>query len=138
MVALGGETAWRVYRSQGGIGVAYHWIEGKPSMCLYPLSAMTIKPPGAYVIPQREAYRFAHSNGEPELDEAIPAAARACEIMGVHQTPAMLRHIVDAILDGLPDLIEMPPEPEQLKPVKPNVGEMAIKVDGETVMERTV
>ena len=140
MIQLGGPTAWRVHKVAGNLGVAYHWVNGKPAMCLYPLTRVMNpkRPPGAYIIPLESAFKYASSDGHPDLHYCIDAAHQAAEVMQVVPTRQMIRHIVDAIVDGLPDLVVMPPEPRALKPRPQPVGELVVKREGETVLEREV
>lgn len=139
MVVLGGEKAWKVFRAQGNLAVSLQWLNGEPAMFVYPLlKRQSAKPPGAFVVPLDTAYRYVHSDGHPNLPVIIPAAYRAAEAMQILATPAAIRHIVDAVCDALPDLLSMPPEPEAHAPTPEPVGDLAVKIDGETVMERAV
>ena len=47
-VVIGGEKA-HLNRQSGELGIAYHWINGEPAMCLYPLKKR-IATAGSYII----------------------------------------------------------------------------------------
>jgi hypothetical protein len=139
MVLLGGEKAWKVFRAQGSLAVSLQWLNGEPAMFVYPLLKRPgAKPPGAFVVPLDTAYRYVKSNGHPDLDVIIPAAYRAAEVMQILATPAAIRHIVDAVCDAIPDLLAMPPEPVAHAPEPEPVGDLSLKIDGQTVLERAV
>jgi hypothetical protein len=70
---------------------------------------------GAYAIPQDNAYEYVQSNGRP-TGYLMSAALKALVTLGyLHTDKAAWHRIVDAIVEGLPDLIRMPSEqPGQL------------------------
>jgi len=138
-VCIGGDKAWRVYR-QGDVGIAYHWINGEPAMCLFPVHR-AIANAGAYVIPIESAFQYVHSDGHPNIDKFKQAGADAARVMGFDPTDKFIRRrIIDAIADGMPDLIAMPPEPEDAveKAVKEVVGEATIKEGGRVIAEKEI
>ena len=134
-IEIGGEKAWRIYR-RGDIGVAFHWINGEPAMVLFP-AHRPVKSAGAYVIPLDALHKYVNSNGYPDPRYCMQAALKAAEVMCMSPDKMTAMRIIDAILDSAPDLVDMPPEPPNLteKAVKEAIGEMTIKVDGETVKE---
>lgn len=138
-VQFGGEKAW-LTRSAGDLGIAYHWVNGEPSMVLFPRSRRIGA--GAYVIPIDSAHRYVHSDGHPDISYMVAAARTAARVMGYSSNDAFIaRQIVDAIADGIPDLIDMPPEPQDQiveRAIRDVAGELTIKVDGETIKEETV
>ena len=46
--------------------------------------------------------------------------------------------IVDAVIEGIPDLLRMPPEPPRQPKPSPVLGELAIKEGGRTISEREI
>lgn len=138
-VVIGGEKAWRK-RQLGDLGIAYHWINDEPAMCLFPIRKR-IADAGAYIICLSAAHQYVHSDGHPDLDYMIPAAVDAAVTMGFDRNDQFIvRRIIDAICDGMPDLVDMPPQPEDLveKAVKETVGELSIQLDGKQIVEQEV
>lgn len=135
---VGGEKAWLV-RFLGDIGIAYHWLDNEPAMFLFPC-----KKEGqvsVFVIPLPSAYNYVKSNGDPDLDYLNPTALKAAVHMGFMRTDRyVIRSIIDAICDGMPDLVSMPPEPKDHveQAVQNNVGEMSLTIDGETIAQKEI
>jgi hypothetical protein len=134
-VELGGSKAWRVKPAKGGLVLSYQWLDKKPAMFVF--RANKTREDGAFVLPLASAYLWAKPNGYPDLDHAIPTALAAAQQIGLGRDRWAVRAIIDAVLDGIPDLIAMPPEPKWLN-VAPNTGELTIKRDGEVVSERVI
>jgi hypothetical protein len=132
MVCLGGETAHRI-RVTGDIVSSYQWVSGEPAMVLFPRERKMGG--GAYVICLSSAHNYA------EQAYLVSGALTAATIMGMDQTKATVMRIADVILDGLEDLVRMPPEPPKgmkLPGVDDRTAEVSLKVDGETVLEKQV
>lgn len=113
---------------------SYQWMNGEPCMFVWPRHR---EKGGAFALPLESAHLWAQSDGHPNLAHAIPTAVNALEMMGLSGTKDEIRALIDTILDGIPDLISMPPEPSSDKP-QPAGSELAIKCDGETVYETEV
>lgn len=135
MILLGGKTAWRV-RRVGPMVLSYQWLDGKPAMFVYPEN----RPEGygALCIPLDSAHLWAKADGYPHLEHAIPTAMRAAPTMGVGVSKPGIHMIVDAVLEGIPDLLRMPPEPPRRPKASPVLGELAIKEGGRTISEREI
>ena len=134
MPILGGDNAW-LKRINHGLVSSYQWLNGEPALFLFPAGK---ERGGAFVLPLESAHQWVMSNGHPDLAHAIPVAMQAAKTMGLGADKSTIRRIVDVIIDGIPDLLRMPPkrpEPEQQGPA---IGEAAIKIDGETVAEREI
>ena len=137
-VMIGGAKAWKV-RQHGDIGVSFQWINEEPAMVLFP-ARRSIAGSGAYVICLSAAFRYADSTtGAPTpylIRQSIAAAAQ----LGFSPTDTFAaRKIAGIIVDSLPDLVTMPPEPTGLNAeAQQAIGEMSIKVDGQTIAEREV
>lgn len=135
---VGGEKAWRKYR-KGDLGLAYHWLDGEPAMFLFPAGRQTGLGVVPFVIKLGVAHQYADSSGHPNLLNALPAAIDAAHCLGMSSDPGTLHRIIDVIVDGIPDLVSMPPEPDWAKPESGKVdGELTIKRDGELVTEVAV
>lgn len=108
MVRLGGDDVWK-QRLTKGIVSEYKWIDGKCSMILYrPVAAHRTK---AFVIDLRDAHHYAESNGGPSPTLMRDAMTAAEEIGFSARDKSAVMAIMDVILDGLSDLLKMPPEP---------------------------
>lgn len=138
-VVIGGEKAWRRYR-KGDIAIAYHWINGEPSMVLFPGNRTASKSVVPFVIPLSVGHQYVNSDGHPNLLNAMSAAVDAAQCLGMAPEMSTVHRIIDAIVEGMPDLVMMPPEPSWANQPRPGpaVGELAIKVDGRTVHEAPV
>lgn len=141
-LVIGGETAWRKYR-KGDIGVALHWVNGEPAIVLYPLHALAsrMRRLMPFVIPLSVGHEYVASDGHPNLLRALQGASEAAICLGMQPELSVLHRIVDAIVEAMPDLVAMPPEPASLQrqaEAGPTVGELAIKVDGKTIHESAI
>lgn len=134
MVMLGGLVFDQ--RERGGLVSEFKWVDGEPVMILYKRTLGNNSP--AFIIEMKDAYQFAASDGyatKQLLSELSLDAARA---IGEVHDKALVHQIITAILDGIPDLLKMPPEPsEQEVANRFSTGndELSIKVDGKTVIE---
>lgn len=125
-----GVNAWKT-RTQGDIVIAYHWVNGEPAMMLWPLR----KPLGCvpYCIGLSHAYKYAKNTGYP-TPYCIKQAMVAAGVMGMDQGKENCKHIVEVILDGLEDLLKMPPErPREDK--SPPLGVATLYSQGNKVSE---
>ena len=134
---VGGPKAWKVYR-KGDVGVGFHWINGEPAMVLFPSSRQTGLGVVPFVLPLEVAWQYADSSGHPNLLNALPAAIDAARCLGMSSDPGTLHRIIDVIVDGIPDLVAMPPEPDWTKPRPTGDDVLSIKRDGEVVLEAAV
>ena len=137
MILIGGEKAWRV-RQHKWLGMSYQWLDGEPALFLYPLTKLRGTRPGAFVLPLASAWKYVNSNGHPNVQYIVEQAGKAADVMQIVLSPMTLRVIIDAIADGLPELLAMPPEPPWAAPQQEPVGELSVKVDGQTVLEQEV
>lgn len=137
-IMLGGERAWK-QRVMKDVVLSYHWVNGEPALCLWPMRPRVVGSRGSFIICLSAAHKYAHSNGDPDLHYLIPQAIRAARVMGMDEGRFTVRNIADAILEGIPDLVRMPPEPtlKQMRVERP-VGEITIVADGKKVHEAEV
>lgn len=135
-ILIGGEKAWSTRRN-GEIGVALQWINQEPHMILFPAHAAPQRS-GAFCIPLDSAWKYVGSDGHPNYEYIAQQAQVACEIMQLPFSKQRVFRIAEAIADNMGDLIRMPPEPPSQQEKPESVGEMAVKIDGETVHEQEV
>lgn len=139
-LVVGGPTAWKVY-SRGPIALAFHWVNGEPSMVLFPTAGrFMLRNCVPYVLPLERAHQLVKDGTDGfvvDSDVLWEMAKRATEVMGFGSDVQVAMKVADVILNGLDDLCDMPPEPASLaKAAQPApTGTMAVKVAGETVYE---
>lgn len=136
-ITVGGKTAWFV-KSYGEFVLAMHWINGDPAMVIFPFGATN---GAAYVLPLDAAHELVNpgTKGEGVNGKVLfEKAERAASIIGRGGDVFIARKIADAILSNLDKLCDMPPEPEHLERKAAPAGEAVLKVDGQTVAERTL
>lgn len=137
MVMLGGDC-WD-QRVTGDIVSEFKWVDGEPVMLLY--KRVLGKNTPAFMIEMADAWQFAASHGHATkrlLDKTCHEAAKA---LNSEHDKATIMRIITVILDGIPDLLRMPPEPKALEIAnRPSSGndELSIKVDGKTVIETVI
>jgi hypothetical protein len=136
-VMLGGDKTWK-QRIKGDLVVTYQWVNGEPALILFPKRKQTLNS-GAFAICLSAAYQYANSDGSP-TPYAISQALRGAEAMGFFPDKMTCIRIVDAIIDGIPDLIEMPPENPGYNESKHRevIGEMNIKQDGRVIRSEEI
>lgn len=137
-VQIGGAKAWKV-RQHGDIGVSFQWVNEEPAMILFP-ARRSLPCAGAYVIALSAAFKYADSRTGGPTQYLVQASFLAAQQLGFAKTDTFAaRKIAEVIVDSLPDLVEMPPEPQQFNQEQARaIGEMAIKIDGQTVHESEV
>ena len=137
-MVIGGDRAWRRFR-KGDIAVALHWVNGEPAMVLFPahMTESRVRRIVPFVIPLSVGHEYVASDGHPNLMRALQGATEAAICLGMQPELSVVHRIIDAIVEAIPDLVAMPPEPTALQRVDqgPAVGELSIKVDGQTVKE---
>lgn len=133
-IIVGGPHAWKVERA-GDLVRAFHWVNGEPALVLFP--ARKRHGAGAFIVCMSAAHRYAKSNGYP-TKYSIEQAYRAAALMAMDTAKQTIHGIVTAILDGIPDLIRMPPEPPAPKKKLAAIGEMTFKEGGKTIVSQEV
>ena len=137
-MVIGGERAWRRFR-KGDIAVALHWINGEPAMVLFPanMTESRVRRIVPFVIPLSVGHEYVASDGHPNLMRALQGATEAAICLGMQPELSVVHRIIDAIVEAIPDLVAMPPEPTALQRQDqgPAVGELSIQVDGQVVKE---
>lgn len=92
----------------------------------------------SYLIPLPNAYLYANSQtGEPTA-YLVESVKRICEALNLHGDRTMLYKMAGAVVDNLPDLIEMPPKPSMTKKqVEKRLEDSGavMRVNGETLLD---
>jgi hypothetical protein len=128
-IILGGPKAYKVF-ARGEIVIALHWVNKEPSMCIFP----RVKRFGGagFILPLKVAHAYAKSDGYPTI-EAVPRCVKAAQVMGMEPTKDTVNNILTAILDLIPELVSMPPEPPMLKKPERPLGEVKLFEGGREV-----
>ena len=134
-IVVGGEKAWKVTK-KGDIAVAFHWINGEPAMVLFPARPNTLGA-SAFCVALSAAFKYALPNGYP-TPYCVQQAARAVALMGMFSDRFTIHRVADAILEGIEDLLDMPPEPTAHRPKGRAVGEVTLTSGGRVVAEGTI
>lgn len=99
-MTLGG--AQHKARAKGDIVTAFHHVNEEPAMVIFPRRQRVGG--GAFVVCLSSAYKYR------EDDYLIRMAFVAANTMGMHPDKSTVRRIADSIVEGLDDLVKMPPE----------------------------
>jgi hypothetical protein len=137
MVMIGGDCHTR--RVTGDIVSEFKWVDGEPVMLLYKRVLGHNTP--AFMIEMKDAYRFSNSNGSATKELLKELSQQAAEALNSEHDRATCSRIITVILDGIPDLLYMPPEPKALKEAnRPTSGNDEVKIilNGEVIMEAVV
>lgn len=134
---LGGTKCWKKRRVSGGLAVFYEWFEDKATLFItrdqqFALSGNR----GSAAIAQDVAHLYADSTTGAPTPHLIAFAAQACGELSLEPSRMNIKKIADVIVEGLEDLVRMPPEPSHLqlhgKKERP-IGEIELKSGGRTV-----
>lgn len=137
MVMLGGNCHRKFQK--GDLIVELKWVDGEPVMIIYKYVLGANSP--AFMIEMQDAYQFAQSNGNATKKLVCELAAQAATAIGSDNDKATAFRIIDAIMNFMPELLMMPPEPKELEIAnRPSTGndELSIKVNGQTIVETAV
>lgn len=129
-VTLGGEKAYK-QRVIGDIVCAFQWVNEEPAMVLFPKIKRTLTN-GAYVLCLSAAYKYAN------VHYLVSQSFAAAKQLGFEDSKFSAHQIADIIIEGLPDLLEMPPMPTQEQKLGQAIGEMLIKVDGQVIKHEEI
>lgn len=139
LVMLGGDVYDQ--RITGDIISEYKWVDGEPVMLLYKRVLGTNTQ--AYMIEFKDAYKFATSSGNATKELVQQLCKDAARAINAENDKATIFRLIDIILNGLPDLLMMPPEPKAHEIAnRPTSGNDELKVTdrrtGETLIEIVV
>lgn len=129
-VTFSSEKAFKT-RVIGDIVCTFQWVNEEPAMVLFPKAKRTMTN-GAYVLCLSAAYKYANVN------YLVAQSFAAAKQLGFDDSKYAAHQIADIIIEGLPDLIEMPPMPTPAQKLDQSIGEMLIKVDGKTIKHEEI
>ncbi len=134
LFALGKDCYLR--RVTGDVVVEYTWYNDWPVMALY--RALPAKKTSVFLIELDDAHLYVDSDGYPTR-KLIAHSLQAAQNLGFGLDKYAARRLADVILDGIADLIKMPPAPRAPRAAAPTLGaKMALQVGGQTVREVTL
>lgn len=109
---LGGDACWKKRVVKGGLAVFYEWFEGEGTMFITRAHQSALSGNrGSAAITQEQAHLYADSKTGAPTERLLIFAMKACVEIGLEPSRMNVRHIADAIVEGLEDLLRMPPEP---------------------------
>ena len=129
-VTLGGEKAYKI-RVIGDIVCSYQWVNEEPAMVLFPKIKRTFTN-GAFVLCLSAAWKYTNVN------YLVSQSFAAAKQLGFEDSKFVAHQIADIIIEGIPDLVEMPPVPTQEQKLEESIGEMLLKVDGEIIKHEEI
>lgn len=139
---LGGERCWKKRRATGGLAIFYEWFEGEATIFITRANKSALSGNrGSAAIAQSQAYLYADSKTGAPTGRLIQFAMKACTEIGLEPSRMNVRAIADAIVDGLEDLLRMPPEPTHKQftgKAEHPLGEMDLIHDGQTVVSTEI
>lgn len=137
MVMLGGDVYDQ--RVTGDIVSEFKWVDGEPVMLLYKRNKVSNRK--AYMVEMKDAHMFATSSGYASKELISTLCHDAAKALDSEHDKFTQFRLIDIILNGLADLLRMPPEPKALEVAnRPSSGndELCIKIDGKTVIETVI
>jgi len=117
-----------LHRPYGDILAVLSWIDEKRALFLIPHLRK-----GAPWFIVLEAAAFEWNYNDPAAVRLVAERSmKACEVLGIEQTPTNAHRIIDIVGDMLPELIEMPSAPlRELS--RAAFGRMELRQDGQFV-----
>jgi len=112
-VILGGPKARETW-PRGEFVCSLQYYEGEEALFIWP--RRKTDGAGAWVIPLSRAYEYADSRSGDALPQLIEAAGHALGVMKMQPMRSTIKTLVGIVLDELPRLIEMRPEPGDHNP----------------------
>jgi hypothetical protein len=116
--------------------------EGEPTMFITRANRFALSGNrSAVAIPMAQGYLHADSKTGGPTPHLLMFCVGGCKELGLEPSRMNIRHLADAIVDNLPDLLRMPPAPSKDKfKSRSNVpiGEAKVMLDGEVIRETEV
>lgn len=109
------------HRQHGDLLAIYTWFNDERALILLPAYR---KNAAWFIILEPAAWKY--DNPHYLAHQAV----KACEVVGIEPSTANWRRIANIIIEGLPDLIEMPSQPDPVLS-RATIGEMKLFADGQ-------
>lgn len=128
-------------RVKGDLTVSYQWIktgnfpDGIEAMVFW----RNISPQVRFALTSAKVCDYAQSKGTA-AHGLMTKAIEICEFLGydVNSDRQSVRRLMDVILDGISDLIMMPPPPDSPEAQLESVGVLTVKANGQVALEVAV
>lgn len=113
-----------LHRQIGDLVIIYTWVNDERAMVLIPAYR---KGAAWYIVMESAAWKYEDSRAY-----LAKQCATAAEVLGMEPSPNNWMKLATVILDGLPDLVEMPsaPPPDFMREA---IGEMKLLADGQQI-----
>lgn len=129
-VTLGGDKSYK-QRIIGDIVCSFQFVNEEPAMVLFPKNRRTLTN-GAFVLCLSAAFKY--TNPYYLVRQSFAAAQQ----LGFDDSKFAAHQIADIIIEGIPDLIAMPPVPTPEQKLDEAIGEMLLKVDGKVIKHEEI
>lgn len=143
LVMIGGERAWK-HRCIRDVVCSFQWLDRPdvdpegPHPCMILHRRNATQDHGAYVIPQRNAFVYADSKGNP-TGYLMGTAFKAAVQMGFFPDESTITRIIDVIVEGLADLVDMPStQPGELNTRRIHGIEAQAKMNGKVIHSEVI
>ena len=123
-VILGGQNARKTWK-RGQFGLSLQYVNGEESLCVWPLRGL--KGAGAMVIGLSAAHLYADSKTGGPTPHLIESCMSGLSVMNIDYAPWALKALADVILDELPELVNMKPEPMEADTSKDELLDVDIR-----------
>lgn len=113
------------HRQHGDILVIFSWMNDERAMFLMPVVR---KRAPWYVLMESAAYEWddRHKSNIPLIARKL---IKVCEVLGIEATPRNCQRLAAIIIDGLPELVQMPSAPPK-EFHRASHGQMLLRADG--------
>lgn len=118
----------------GDMQVVFKWYMGEPVMIIAKSYGDKV---GSYMIELYDAHEYVLNTGY-QSPKAHELCRGACEAMGYYMDKHAVFKVMDLILNYLPDLIRMPPEPKAIEDANRPAAQgdhLTFIVDGQVMLE---
>lgn len=115
-------------RQHGDLMAVYTWVDDERSLVLIPAYR---KGSAWYILKESAAYKY-------DDDYYLARQCRtAAEVLGMEPSPNNWFKLASIIIEGLPDLLEMPSAPER-EMMRAAIGEMQLRADGALMAQEEI
>ncbi|MGL4573748.1 MAG: hypothetical protein ACRCV9_03060 [Burkholderiaceae bacterium] len=120
-------------RTHGDLTAIYTWLNDERAVVI----AAHLRPGSPwYVVPESACYEW-DDNDPANVPLIVQKCQKACEVLGVESSMTNCMRIARIVIEGIPDLIRMPPKPPDER-VGIRIGAMQLRAEGELLVEQDV
>lgn len=115
-------------RQHGDLLAVYTWVDDERALILIPAYR---KGAAWYILKDSAAYKY-------DNDDYLARQCRtAAEVLGMEPSPNNWFKLASIIIEGIPDLLEMPSAPER-EMMRAAIGEMQLRADGALMAQEEI